>query len=107
MDKQAEIARIKAEYEARNREIDRQHRNAMGRMILGTAISGLGALPFAITKNPVAASGVGGALYEFGQGMVEGDTMPDLLKRAGAGAGLGELLEKRYQLLLSLKQVKQ
>ena len=94
MDKEAEIARIKAEADARNREIDRQHRNAMGRMILGTAISGLGALPFAITKNPMAASGVGGALYEFGQGMVEGDTIPDLLKRAGAGAGIGAVAGK-------------
>lgn len=103
MDKQAEIARIKAEYDARNREIDRQHRNAMGRMILGTAISGLGALPFAITKNPMAASGVGGALYEFGQGMVEGDTMPDLLKRAGAGAGIGAVAGKALPAFVNSK----
>ena len=38
MDKQAEIARIQAEYEARNKEIDRQHRNAMAKLYGGAAL---------------------------------------------------------------------
>lgn len=39
MDKQAEIARIKAEYEARNREIERQHRLEMAKIIGGGLLS--------------------------------------------------------------------
>jgi hypothetical protein len=39
MDKQAEIARIKAEYEARNKEIERQHRLEMAKIIGGGLLS--------------------------------------------------------------------
>jgi hypothetical protein len=39
MDKQAEIARIKAEYEARNKEIERQHRQEMAKIIGGGLLS--------------------------------------------------------------------
>ena len=88
MDKEAEIARIKAEYEARNREIDRQHQQAMGRIGLGTALTGVSALP--IFNIPYVGTGLGGALYELGQGIVEGDKLPELAKRAGTGFVVGE-----------------
>jgi hypothetical protein len=39
MDKQAEIERIKAEYEARNKEIERQHRLEMAKIIGGGLLS--------------------------------------------------------------------
>ena len=39
MDKQAEIAKIKAEYEARNKEIERQHRLEMAKIIGGGLLS--------------------------------------------------------------------
>ena len=42
-EKQAEVARIKAEFEAKNKEIDREHRQALGRIGLGATMQGLSA----------------------------------------------------------------
>ena len=88
MDKQAEIARIQAEYEAKNREIDKQHLQAMGRIGLGSLLTGASALP--IFNIPYVGTGLGGALYELGQGIAEGDKMPELAKRTGQGFAVGE-----------------
>lgn len=89
-----EVQAILDSYEARNKEIEKNHLKNMGRIGLGTAISSIGILPFAITKNPIAASGLGGALYEFGQGLVEGDKTPELLARTGIGATVGAVAGK-------------
>jgi hypothetical protein len=38
---------------------------------------------------PYVATGLGGGLYELGQGIMEGDKAPELLKKTGIGAGIG------------------
>ena len=60
----------------------------MGRIGLGTALTGVSALP--IFNIPYVGTGLGGALYELGQGIVEGDKLPELAKRAGTGFVVGE-----------------
>jgi hypothetical protein len=95
MDKQAEIARIKAEYEARNREIERQHRLEMAKIIGGGLLSigsafipgtaGLkvaGALGKTITPmvgkkigteiaSGLVSGGLSGAVEGLGRGLIE------------------------------------
>ena len=58
MDKQTEIARIKAEYEARNREIDRQHRNAMAKLYGGAALQ----IGSALIPGTLGLKGAGAAI---------------------------------------------
>lgn len=88
MDKQAEIARIKAEYEARNREIDRQHKNAMAKLYGGAALQigsalipgtlglkGAGAAIKAITPyvgKKIAENAITGTISGLASGAVEG-----------------------------------
>lgn len=88
MDKEAEIARIKAEYEARNREIDRQHRNAMAKLYGGAALQigsalipgtlglkGAGAAIKAITPyvgKKIAENAVTGVTSGLASGAIEG-----------------------------------
>lgn len=90
-DKQAEIARIKAEYEARNKEIDREHRQALGRIGLGATMQGLSALP--INKIPIVGSALGGALFDAGGAIMEGASGKEILQRAGRGAAAGATVE--------------
>lgn len=88
MDKEAEIARIKAEYEARNREIDRQHRNANLRIGGGAILQGISALP--IFNIPYVGTGLGGALFEAGNAIMEGKSGEDIKNDAGRGFLIGE-----------------
>ena len=88
MDKQAEIARIKAEAEARNREIDRQNRNANLRIGGGAILQGVSALP--IFNIPYVGTGLGGALFEAGNAIMEGKSGEDIKNDAGRGFLIGE-----------------
>lgn len=88
MDKQAEIARIKAEYEARNKEIDRQSRNANLRIGGGAILQGISALP--IFNIPYVGTGIGGALFDAGGAIMEGASGKDIAKKAGEGFVIGE-----------------
>lgn len=88
MDKQAEIARIKAEYEARNREIDKQSRNANLRIGGGAILQGISALP--IFNIPYVGTGLGGALFEAGNAIMEGKSGEDIKNDAGRGFLIGE-----------------
>jgi hypothetical protein len=88
MDKQAEIARIKAEYEARNKEIDRQSRNANLRIGGGAILQGISALP--IFNIPYVGTGLGGALFEAGNAIMEGKSGEDIKNDAGRGFLIGE-----------------
>lgn len=117
MDKQAEIARIKAEYEARNKEIERQHRLEMAKIIGGGLLSigsafipgtaGLkvaGALGKTIAPmvgkkigteiaSGLVSGGLSGAAEGFGRGLIENKnplktTAQDSLLVAATG-GLG------------------
>lgn len=91
LNKQAEIDRIKSEFEAKNKEIDREHRKAMGRIGLGATVQLAGGLP--IFKTPIVGSAIGGALIDAGGAIMEGASGADIAKRAGRGALAGATLE--------------
>lgn len=70
-------------------DLDRQLHKDYARIGLGGLVSLVGALPIAITKNPVIGSAIGGGVYELGQGIMEGDEFPELMQRSGFGAAIG------------------
>lgn len=83
-----EVQAILDSYEARNKEIENAHRKNTGRIWLGSVLSGASAHP--VFNIPYIGTGLGGALYELGQGITEGDKLPELAKRTGAGFAIGE-----------------
>lgn len=83
-----EVQAILDSYEARNKEIENAHRKNTGRIWLGSALSGASAHP--VFNIPYIGTGLGGALYELGQGITEGNKLPELAKRTGAGFAIGE-----------------
>jgi hypothetical protein len=83
-----EVQAILDSYEARNKEIENNHRKNTGRIWLGSVLSGASAHP--VFNIPYIGTGLGGALYELGQGITEGDKLPELAKRTGAGFAIGE-----------------
>lgn len=87
-EKQALVDEIARKYAAKNREIEADNLKNMGRIALGTLISGASALP--IFNIPYVGTGVGGAMYDAGQAIVEGDKLGDIAKRAGRGFAIGE-----------------
>lgn len=88
MDKQAEIDKIMREYAAKNREIEKDNFKNMARIGLGSVLSGASAHP--VFNIPYIGTGIGGAMYDLGQGIVEGDKINDLVKRAARGFAIGE-----------------
>lgn len=90
VNKQAEIDRIKQEYEARNREIDKQHWQGMGRIGFGTALQGASMLP--IFNIPYVGTGIGGAMFDAGGAIMEGVKAKDIAKKAAEGFVIGETL---------------
>lgn len=89
-DKQAELDRIKREYEARNKEINRQARRGYGRIGLGAAMQGASLHP--IFNIPYIGTGIGGALFDAGGAIIEGTSCKDIAKRAGEGFVIGETI---------------
>ena len=87
-DKKAAIGEIIERYNARNKEINRQHLGSMGRIALGSLVSGASFHP--ILNIPYVGTGLGGAMYDAGQAIVEGDKLGDIAKRAGRGFAIGE-----------------
>lgn len=83
-----EVQTILDSYKARNKEIGKNHLKNMGRIGLGSVLSGASAHP--VFNIPYIGTGLGGALYELGQGITEGDKLPELAKRTGAGFAIGE-----------------
>jgi hypothetical protein len=88
MDKQAEIERIKQKYAERNKEIEKQHRKEMARIIGGGVLQGASALP--IFNIPYVGTGIGGALFETGNAIMQGKNAKDIAKDAGKGFVVGE-----------------
>ena len=86
--KDAEIARIKADFEAKNKEIDRQHRKNMGRIGAGALLEVASLHP--ILNIPYVGTGLGGALFEAGNAIMEGKKAKDIAKDAGIGFAVGE-----------------
>lgn len=87
-DKKAAIGEIINRYNARNQEIDRQNLASMARIGLGSLVSGASFHP--ILNIPYVGTGLGGAMYDAGQAIVEGDKLGDIAKRAGRGFVIGE-----------------
>lgn len=79
---------IKARGEAERKAYDTELNKAKGRMLLGSVLSGASMHP--IFNIPYVGTGVGGAMYDAGQAIVEGDKLPDIAKRAGRGFVIGE-----------------
>ena len=88
MDKQAEIERIKQKYVEQNKEIERQHQKEMARIIGGGVLQGVSALP--IFNIPYVGTGLGGALFEAGNAIMQGKGAKDIAKDTGKGFVVGE-----------------
>lgn len=112
-EKQAEIARIKAEYEARNKEIDREHRKQMAKLYGGALLEiGSAAIPVGAglrlgglalkAGKPIAQQviknlatrgaiegGLSGLIGGIGRGMVEDKDLKGIGQTALTDAGVG------------------
>lgn len=86
--REEKAAAITARGNAYNAEVDRQKRLNKARIALGGLTQGASFLPF--FNVPYIGTGLGGAMYDLGQGIIEGDKMPDLAKRTGKGFLIGE-----------------
>lgn len=87
--KEEKVKQIKWRGQAYRDQLDDQLHKDYARIGLGGLVSAIGALPIAITKNPVIGSAIGGGVYELGQGIMEGDEFPELMQRAGWGGAIG------------------
>lgn len=87
-EKQAIVDEIARNYAAKNREIEADNLKNMGRIALGSLVSGASFHP--ILNIPYVGTGLGGAMYDAGQAIVEGDNLGDIAKRAGRGFAIGE-----------------
>lgn len=87
-EKQALVNQIAQNYVNQNKKIDAEARKGYLRGGLGSVVSGLSFHP--IMNIPYVGTGVGGAMYDLGQGIVAGDKAKDLAKRAGRGFVIGE-----------------
>jgi hypothetical protein len=83
------VKQIQYRTKAYQDDVDRELHKNYARIGLGGLVSAVGALPIAITKNPVIGSAIGGGVYELGQGIMEGDEFPELMQRSGFGAAIG------------------
>lgn len=75
-EKQAVIDEIASRYAAKNREINKDNLKNMGRIALGSLVSGASFHP--ILNIPYVGTGLGGAMYDAGQAIVEGDKLGDI-----------------------------
>ena len=88
--KEEKIRQIQYRTKAYQDDLDRQLHKDYARMGVGTALSAASFHPF--FNIPYVGTGIGGAMYDLGQGIVEGDTAGDLAKRAGRGFVIGETI---------------
>lgn len=100
-EKQALVNEIAKNYVQQNKKIDAERRGNIARGYLGSAISGTSFLPF--MNIPGAGAAIGGAMYDLGQGIVEGDKAFDLAKRAARGAAIGAVLPPAAKKLAATK----
>lgn len=88
--KEEKIRQIQYRTKAYQDDLDRQLHKDYARMGAGTTLSAASFHPF--FNIPYVGTGIGGAMYDLGQGIVEGDTAGDLAKRAGRGFVIGETI---------------
>ena len=70
------------------REANKQQKASNIKNVIGTTISGLSAHP--VLNIPYVGTGLGGAVYELGQGIASGDNVDDIIDRTGQGFIVGE-----------------
>lgn len=87
-EKQALVDEIARNYIKQDKIIKTDHMNNMARIALGSLVSGASFHP--ILNIPYVGTGLGGAMYDAGQAIVEGDKGSDIAKRAGRGFAIGE-----------------
>ena len=87
-EKQKLIDEIASNYLNELSDINAETTKAKGRILGGSVLSGLSAHP--ALNVPYVGTGIGGAMYDLGQGIVEGEKLPELAKRAGRGFVIGE-----------------
>ena len=79
---------IQAIGELERKQIDRENLGAKARIGLGATLQGVSALP--VFNIPYVGTGLGGALFETGNAIMQGKTKEDIAKDAGAGFVVGE-----------------
>lgn len=87
-EQKAEQIKQRGEQERANIETDK--RKNLNRIRGGAVVQASSGLP--IFNIPFVGTGIGGALFDVGQGIMEGDKLPDLAKRAGQGFIVGETI---------------
>ena len=90
LSKEDKVKQIQYRTQAYQDDLDKQLNKDLARMKAGTALSAASFHPF--FNVPYVGTGIGGAMYDLGQGIVEGDTAGDLAKRAGRGFVIGETI---------------
>ena len=83
-----ELASIWESYTKTNRDINNQHLKDLARVGVGALVSGASALP--IFNIPYVGTGLGGALFETGNAIMQGKNAKDIAKDAGKGFVIGE-----------------
>ena len=79
---------IQAIGELERKQIDRENLGAKARIGLGATLQGVSALP--VFNIPYVGTGLGGALFETGNAIMQGKTKEDIAKDAGTGFVVGE-----------------
>lgn len=79
---------IQAIGELERKQIDRENLGAKARIGLGATLQGVSALP--VFNIPYIGTGLGGALFETGNAIMQGKTKEDIAKDAGTGFVVGE-----------------
>ena len=87
-EKQKLVDEIASNYMNELSDINADNLKNKGRIIGGALLSGASFHPF--FNIPYVGTGLGGAMYDVGQGIVEGQKLPELAKRAGRGFVIGE-----------------
>ena len=87
-EKQTIIDEMARNYAKELSDIKKDNLKNKGRIIGGSLISAASAHP--VFNIPYVGTGIGGAMYDLGQGIVEGEKLPELAKRAGRGFVIGE-----------------
>lgn len=87
-EKQAIIDKMARNYAEELSGINKDNLKNKGRIIGGSLVSGASFHPF--FNIPYVGTGIGGAMYDAGQGIVEGQKLPEIAKRAGRGFVIGE-----------------
>lgn len=79
---------IQAIGELERKQIDRENLGAKARIGLGATLQGVSALP--VFNIPYVGTGLGGALFETGNAIMQGKNKEDIAKDAGTGFVVGE-----------------